>query len=107
MACFIDFATASESLDWAATDIDSCYRHRYAAEEIKSACELIAINSRTLFSHASRFFAGIEHLPLLDRSNNLNWGSSNHGVACDSIKCSIPESGLMGVCSWGVLGHNS
>ena len=40
-------------------------------------------------------------------STNYDWGSTNNGVACDSIKYSIPESGLTGVCSWGVLGHNS
>ena len=79
MACFIDFAVASKSLDRAATDTDSCCRHRYAAEENKSACELIAINLQALFSHASRFFAGIEHLPLLDTSNN-EASDSNSGI---------------------------
>ena len=40
-------------------------------------------------------------------STNFDWGLSNNGVACDSIKCSIPDSGLTGVFSWDVFGHNS
>ena len=56
VACLIDFATASSSLERVATDIDSCCRHKYAAEENKSAWELIATSLRALFSHASKFF---------------------------------------------------
>ena len=38
VACFIDLATASNSLESACTDIVCCCIHRYAAEENRSAC---------------------------------------------------------------------
>ena len=77
VACFIDFATASSSL--AATDIDCCCRHRHAAEENKSAWELIETNLQALFSHAFKFLTGTEHLPLLDNSNR-EASASNSGI---------------------------
>ena len=79
MACFIDFATASSRQERAATHIDSFCRHRYAAEENKSTWELIATNLRALFSHASKFLTGNEHLPLLDKSNR-EASASNGGI---------------------------
>ena len=63
MACFIDFATASKSLDRDATDTDSCCRHRYAAEESKSVGEFIAIYLRAPFSHASNFLQELSIFP--------------------------------------------
>ena len=69
VACLIDFATTSRSLERAATDIDSCWRHKYAADKNKSAWELIAMSFWAFFSHASKFLIGIADLPLLDKSN--------------------------------------
>ena len=66
----IAVATASRSPERATTDIDSCWRHKYAADENKSARELIAMSSRAFFSHVFKFFfIGIADLPLLDKSN--------------------------------------
>ena len=69
VGCLIDFATALRSLERAATNIDSCWRHKYAADENKSAWELIAMSLQAFFFHASKFFIGIADLPLLDKSN--------------------------------------
>ena len=80
MACFIDFSTASSSLERVITNIDSCCRHRYAAEENKSARELIVTNLPALFSHAFKFLTGNEHLPLLDKSNKE--ASVSNGSIC-------------------------
>ena len=77
VACLIDLATASRSLERATTYIDSCCRHKYAAEENKSAWELMAISFRALSSHAS--FIGIDALPLLDKSNK-DASASNGGT---------------------------
>ena len=78
VACLIDLATASRSLERAATDIDSCCNERKAAEENRSAWELIATSSLAFLSHASRFLSGIEALPLLEMSRSdasaSNWG---------------------------------
>ena len=79
VARFIYFATASNSLESACTDIVCCCIHRYAAGENRSACELIAISLRALFSHISKFLIGIEHFPLLDRSNR-EASDSNGGM---------------------------
>ena len=68
VAWFIDFAMASKSLDRAGTDIDSCCRHRYAAEENKSACELIEINLRALalgYSEEFEVKVGVHQGPVL------------------------------------------
>ena len=40
-------------------------------------------------------------------STNLDWDRTKNGVICDSIRCSIPNRGLLGVFSWVVFGHNS
>ena len=40
-------------------------------------------------------------------STSLDCGNINNGVACDSIKCSMPDKGFAGVCSSDGLGHNS
>ena len=53
VACLIDLATASKSLDKALIDMDSCWRQRYAAEENKSACKLMATNLHAVFSQNS------------------------------------------------------
>ena len=53
VACLIDLATASKSLDKALTGMDSCWRQRYAAEENKSACKLMATNLHAAFSQNS------------------------------------------------------
>ena len=78
VACLIDLATASRSLERAATDIDSCCNKRKAAEENRSAWELIATSFLAFLSHASRFLSGIEALPLLEMSRSdasaSNWG---------------------------------
>ena len=66
--CLIDLATASRSLEKAATDIDSCCKQRKVAEENRSAWELIDNNFLAFLSHASRFFSGMEALPLLEMS---------------------------------------
>ena len=66
VACLIDLATASRNLERAATDIDSCCKERKAAEENRSAWELIDTNFLAFLSHASRFFSGMEALPLLN-----------------------------------------
>ena len=79
VACFIYLPTASSSLKSAATDIDSCCKHKYAAEENKSAWELMAISLQALFSHASKFLIGIDDLPLLDKSSR-EASASNGGT---------------------------
>ena len=79
VACFIDFATAASSLERAATNINACCRHKYAADENKSAWELMATSLRALFSHASKFFTGIDVFPLLDKSNR-EASASNGGI---------------------------
>ena len=68
--CLMDLATASKNLDRAVTDMDSCWRHKLAAEVNKSMCELITINLRALFPQNSIFLTGTEHLPLLEISSN-------------------------------------
>ena len=83
VACLIDLATASKSLDSACVDIVCCI-NKYAAEEKRSACELIATNLWALFfSQFSRFLIGMEHFPLLERSNreasDSNWGMLSVG----------------------------
>ena len=40
-------------------------------------------------------------------STKFDYGNTNNGVTCDSIKCSMPERGLAGICSLVGLGHNS
>ena len=40
-------------------------------------------------------------------STSFDWGTTNNGVACDSIKCSIPDKSVTGACPCGVFGHNS
>ena len=40
-------------------------------------------------------------------STNLDCRSTNNGEARFSIRCSIPESGFVGVFSSAGLGHNS
>ena len=77
VACFTDLTMASISLESACTDC--CCIYRYAAEEKRSACELIAISLRALFSHISKFLIGMEHFPLLDRSNR-EASDSNGGM---------------------------
>ena len=79
VACFIDFATASNSLERACTDIVCCCIHKYAAEENRSACEFIAISLWALFSHISKFCIGMEHFPLLDKSSR-EASDSNGGM---------------------------
>ena len=69
VACLINFAMASRSLERAATDIDSCWGHKYGADENKSAWELIAMCLRAFFSPASKLLIGKADLPLLDKSN--------------------------------------
>ena len=77
VACLIDLAMASNSLESACTDIVCCCIHKYAAaEEKRSACELIATNLRALFFHVSKFLIGMEHFPLLERSNREASGSN-------------------------------
>ena len=68
VACLIDLVTATRSLERAATDIDSCCKERKAAEENRSAWELIDTNFLAFLSHASKFFSGMEALPLLEMS---------------------------------------
>ena len=63
VACLIDLATASNSLESACTDIVCCCIHKYAVEKKRSACELIATSLRALFSHISKFLIGMEHFP--------------------------------------------
>ena len=72
----MDLATASKSLDRAVTDMDSCWRHKQAAEENKSACEMISTNLQALFSQISKFFTGTEHLPLVEMSKSEASGSN-------------------------------
>ena len=69
VACLIDLATAFSSLESAGVDTVCCCIHKYAAEENKSACELIAISLQALFSQISIFLIRIVHFPLLDKSN--------------------------------------
>ena len=69
VACLIDLAMASSSLESACTNIVCCCIHRYAAEENRSVCELIAISLQALFYHISKFLIGMEYFPLLERSN--------------------------------------
>ena len=69
VACLTDLARASKSLERAVTDIDSFWRQRKVAEENKSAWELMETNFLAFLSHASKFFKGMEALPLLDRSS--------------------------------------
>ena len=40
-------------------------------------------------------------------STSLDCGNTNNGVACDSIRCSMPDKGFAGVCFSVGLGHNS
>ena len=68
VACLIDLATVSMSLERAATDIDSSCKQRKAAEENRSAWELIDTNFLAFLSHASKFFSGMEALLLLEMS---------------------------------------
>ena len=75
----MDLATAFKSLDRAGTDIDSCWRHKLAAEENKSACELMATYLRALFSQSSKFFTGTEHLSLVEMPISEVSGSSRGG----------------------------
>ena len=79
IACLIDLATASKSLERAVTDINSCWRQRKAEEENKSAWELMETNFLAFFSHASKFFTGMEALPLLERSSRDS-SASNCGM---------------------------
>ena len=69
VACLIDLATASKSLDSNCVDIVCCCIYKYAAEEKRSSCELTVTSLRALFSQFSRFLTGMEHFPLLERSN--------------------------------------
>ena len=48
-----------------------CNRQRKAAEENKSAWELMETNFLAFLSHASKFFKGMEALPLLEMSSLL------------------------------------
>ena len=61
------------------TDIDFCWRQRKAAEENKSVWELMETNFLAFLSHASKFFKGMEALPLLDRSRR-DASASNCGM---------------------------
>ena len=38
---------------------------------------------------------------------SLDCGNTNNGVACDSIRCSMPDKGFAGICYSVGLGHNS
>ena len=38
---------------------------------------------------------------------SLDCGNTNNGVACDSIRCPMPDKGFAEVCSSDGLGHNS
>ena len=40
-------------------------------------------------------------------ATSLDCGNTSKGVACDSIRCSMPDKGFAGVCSSVGLGHNS
>ena len=40
-------------------------------------------------------------------STSLDCGNTNDKVACDSIRCSMPDKGFAGVCSSVGLGQNS
>ena len=79
VACFIDLATASSSLERAGTDIVCCCIHKYAAEENRYACEFIAISLWAFFPHISMIFIGMEHFPLLDKSSR-EASDSNGGM---------------------------
>ena len=79
VACSIDLATASKSLERAATEIDCCCRQRKTAEENKSAWELIETNFLAFLSHASKFFRGMEALPIFDMSRR-DASASNCGI---------------------------
>ena len=74
VSCLTDLATASKSLERAATDIDSCCRQRKVAEENKSAWELIETNFLAFLSHASE-----EALPLFEMSRR-DASASNCGI---------------------------
>ena len=76
VACLIDLA---KSLERAATNIDSCCRQRKAAEENKSAWELIETNFLVFLSHASKFFKELETLSLLEMSRR-DTSASNCGI---------------------------
>ena len=52
VVCFIDLTMASSNLERDVTGIDCCCRHRKAAEENRSACELMAINFLAFFSQS-------------------------------------------------------
>ena len=82
IACLID------SLESACTDIVCCCIHRYAAEENRSACELIAISLWALFSHISKFLIGMEYFPLLERSNR-EASASNGGMLSVGKKLTV------------------
>ena len=92
VACLIDFATASRGLERVATDINSCWRYKYAANVNKPAWELIATSLWAFFSNASKFFIGIADLSLLDKSNKEASASIelehclSEGIGSDSCK---------------------
>ena len=73
--CLMDLATASISLDRAATDIDSFWWHKQATEENRSACELITLICELSFPRILDFLLG-QNIFLVEMSKSEASGSS-------------------------------